>query len=138
MKTVSHTFHARDIFAPVSAHLAKGVEPSQMGEMITDPVKVARPQPVNDNGRIVGSVIYVDRFGNLISNIKAELLAENSIVRIMGKEIQGISTSYATHPRGSLVAIIGSAGFLEIALACDSAALRLKAAVGQTVEVRKP
>jgi len=138
MKQVSQTFHARDIFAPVAAHLARGVEPEQMAETITDAVRLERARPVVENNRILGSVIYIDRFGNIITNIKAEQVRENAIVRLMGKEIQGISQSYNEHQAGTLLAIIGSAGFLEIALACDNAALRLKAGVGQPVEVRNP
>jgi len=137
LEKVSHTFHARDIFAPVSAHLAKGVDPAELGALITDPVRIERPAPVANESRIVGTIIYVDRFGNLITNIRADQVSEDSIVRIMGKEIRGIALSYGDHPKGSLLAIIGSSGLLEIALACDSAALRLKAGIGQAVEVRK-
>jgi len=137
MKTVSHTFHARDIFAPVSAHVAKGVRPDQAGEITTDPVKLARPQPMVNGEKIVGMVIHVDRFGNLITNIKAELVPDDSIIRIAGKEIPGISQSYSGNPRGTLLALAGSSGFMEIALASDNAAARLKVSSGQTVEVRK-
>jgi hypothetical protein len=138
LKNVSQTFHARDIFAPVAAHLARGAEPSQLGELITDAVRLKRPEPVIENNRILGTVIYIDRFGNIITNIRVGQVSENAVVRILGKEIQGISQSYNQHQPGTLLAIIGSAGFLEIALACDNAALRLKAGVGQPVEVRNP
>ena len=135
---VSHTFHARDVFAPVAAHLARGTEPEQMGELITDAVRLERARPVVESNRIIGTVIYIDHFGNMITNIKADQLDDDSIVRVMGKEIQGISTSYSEKPKGTLLAVVGSSGFLEIALASDSAALRLKGAVGLVVEARKP
>jgi S-adenosyl-L-methionine hydrolase (adenosine-forming) len=134
---LSHTFHARDVFAPVAAHLARGTEPEQMGELITDAVRLERPRPALEPSRILGTVIYIDRFGNMITNIKAEQLEDDSVVRVMGKDIQGISTSYSEKPKGTLLAVAGSSGFLEIALASDSAALRLKGAVGLAVEVRK-
>jgi S-adenosyl-L-methionine hydrolase (adenosine-forming) len=135
---VSHTFHARDVFAPVAAHLARGTEPEQMGELISDPARLERLKPVCEPDRIVGSVIYIDRFGNMITNIKANQVDDDSVVRVMGKEIQGVSSSYSEKPKGTLLAVIGSSGLLEIALASDSAALRLKGSIGQAVEVRKP
>ncbi len=131
---ISQTFHGRDIFAPCAAHLAKGKRPEQLGEAIPDAVRLPRPQPEIQPGRILGQVIHIDRFGNLITNISKEQLPEKPLIRIMGKAISGISNSYDA-PAGTLLAIIGSAGHLEISLARDSAAHRLKAGVGQAVEL---
>jgi len=135
LSQISQTFHARDIFAPVSARLAKGMEPEKLGEAIPDPKILTLPQPEIQPDRILGRIIHIDRFGNLITNIPRLQIPEKALIRILGKEIPGISTSY-TAPRGTLLAIIGSSGLLEISLASDNAALRLKARVGQTVEVR--
>lgn len=135
---ISQTFHARDIFAPASAWLAKGKEPEEMGEPITDPTLLNLPKPKKEQGKIIGEVIYVDRFGNLITNIPQEMISENAIIRIMGKQIEGLSKSYSEHPRGTLLAIIGSWQMLEVSLAEESASFKLKAGVGQKVEVILP
>lgn len=131
---ISQTFHARDIFAPVSAHLASGVSPEKMGEPISNPCLLNRPKPEIKPDRIIGQVIHIDRFGDLITNIPQKLVPENAIIRIMGKEISGLSKNYCG-PSGTLLALIGSSGLLEISIASDSASLRLKAGVGQPVEV---
>lgn len=137
LNQISQTFHARDIFAPVSAHLASGVSPEKMGELINDPCLLSRPKPEIKSDRIIGQVIHIDRFGDLITNIPKNLVPENAIIRIMGKEISCLSKNYCG-PAGTLLALIGSSGLLEISIASDSAALRLKAGVGQPVEVIFP
>ena len=138
LEKISQTFHGRDIFAPASAHLASGREPEEMGEPITDPVSFPFPKPEKQGNLLLGEVIYIDRFGNLITNLSGEEIPENALIRIVGKEIPGLSKSYAQHSPGTLLAIIGSSGFLEISLANDNASLRLKAGVGQPVEVILP
>lgn len=132
---VSATFHGRDIFAPIAGHLAQGTDPAQMGEPISDPQKLPRPEPQVLKDRILGEVIHVDRFGNLITNIHADLIPPASTIRIMGKDIPGLSPNYQSAPPGVLLALIGSTNRLEISLPEDSAAKRLKAGVGQVVEV---
>ena len=138
LKEISQTFHGRDIFAPVCAHLASGREPQEMGEEITDPLALPFPEPKKQGNLILGEVIYIDRFGNLITNLTKEQIPQNAVIRILGKEISGLSQSYAQHSPGSLLAIIGSSGLLEISLANDNASLRLKAGIGQPVEVILP
>ena len=135
---VSATFHGRDLFAPVAAHLARGVELSSLGAPLADPVKLPRPQPKVLPDRIVGEVIHVDRFGNLITNITADLIPPHSFIRIKGKDIPGLSLHYQSAPAGTLLALIGSTNLLEISLPEDSAALVLKVRPGQTVEVLLP
>ena len=132
---VSATFHGRDLFAPVAGHLARGVELSRLGEPLLDPVKLPRPAANVFPDRIAGEVIHVDRFGNLITNIPAELIPPAAIICILGKDIAGLSLNYQSAPRGTLLALIGSTNLLEISLPEDSAAQRLKAWTGQTVEV---
>jgi len=135
---VSATFHGRDVFAPVAGHLAQGVELSRLGDPLNDAVKLPRPQPKALPDRVKGEVIHVDRFGNLITNITAELIPPQSTIRIMGKDIAGLSLNYQSAPAGTLLALIGSTNLLEISLPEDSAAQRLKAWTGQTVEVLLP
>jgi len=135
LNKISQTFHGRDIFAPVSAHLAKGVSPEELGTRIQDPILLARPKPKMIEEKIKGEVIYIDRFGNLITNIKEEMIPQKPIIRIMGKEIIGLAKNYAEQAPGTLIAIIGSAGFLEISLTQDNAGQKLKASIGQAVEL---
>ncbi|MCS7015590.1 MAG: SAM-dependent chlorinase/fluorinase, partial [Gemmatales bacterium] len=66
---VSHTFHGRDILAPVAGHLANGLDPLQLGPAVTDPVPLPFPQPSLEGGRLVGEIVFVDHFGNLLTNI---------------------------------------------------------------------
>ncbi len=126
---VSNSFHGRDIFAPAAAHLAQGVSPAEFGPSLEEPVRQSGPRKkVFGDGRIVGSVIHSDRFGNLITNITvAELdtLAsgrDSLRISLCGKIIQGISSHYAQAQPGKLLALVGGTGRLEVAVNLDSAA----------------
>jgi S-adenosyl-L-methionine hydrolase (adenosine-forming) len=119
----SNTFHARDVFAPIAAYLAKGVDPEKMGEEIDDYVKFSspKPKPINET-TLRGVVLKVDRFGNLVTNITpqdAPMLfeAEPPPFKILvGKqEITSMHTLYADAHPGELFGILGSMGYLEIA-----------------------
>lgn len=133
---ISRTFHGRDIFAPVAAHLANGVAASKLGKEIDDPVRLdlPRPQPLPTGG-FRGRVIYVDRFGNLVTNIPAALLGDRNgwCVEISGHLIPRLSQAYADVPRGHVLALIGSTNMLEIAVREGSAALML--GLGEGAEV---
>jgi S-adenosylmethionine hydrolase len=132
---VSHTFHGRDIFAPVAAHLAMGVPPASLGTE-TD-VLVALPQPVPQvsSEAITGEVAYVDSFGNLVTNISGDSLREGgAIVKIGGRPIDGPVRTFAD--TDGLMALVGSLGYLEIALRDGSAAAELGVAAGEPVSVR--
>jgi S-adenosylmethionine hydrolase len=135
---VSQTFQGRDVFAPVAAHLARGVPLDDLGEP-TDyllALDVARPCALAGGG-IGGRVIAVDHFGNLITNLRAEHLAglDAPSFEIAGRRISGLSPSYAGG--SELLAIIGSAGFVEIAVRNGSARARLGVGVGDRVTVRE-
>jgi len=133
---VCATFHARDIFGPVAAGLAKGLELEECGEPISDPVKLALPQAVAEEGVIKGRVIEIDLFGNLITNIPAEMIPDASIlVLVANNECMGVGHSYASLNNTAPGAIIGSHGRLEIALRNGSAAEFLGAVVGDKVEL---
>ena len=147
---VSNTFHGRDIFAPVSAHLSLGVDPAKLGERVEQVAWLPSPEPVQEGGVIRGRVIYQDHFGNLITNIPQRLLAQADpvtdtiTVTIKGESIQGLSQTFHDKPGPSvagpsgngLLALIGSHGFLEVAVREGSAALALSAQVGESVSVR--
>jgi len=127
---VSKTFHGRDIFAPVAAHLSAGVEVGRIGTRMKDPVMFEVPRPMVTANGVEGSIMHVDHFGNLITNINRELFerafVSNSYEVVIGEErIPKISASYDQVPEGSLLAIWGSENTLEISANLSSAARRL-------------
>ena len=136
---VSHTFHGRDIFAPVAAYLARGVPITSLGDPISDPVILDLPQPRRmPDGSLWGQVVYVDQFGNLITNIPVRWL-DRTIqwrIEIAGYTIEKLSTSYSDVPKGHVLALIGSAGTLEVATREGNAARMLGIGIGEPVLVR--
>jgi S-adenosylmethionine hydrolase len=138
---VSDTFHGRDIFAPVAAHLTLGVEPQSFGPSCPDPVRLPWPEPVIRDQYIEGEVIHIDGFGSLILNIPADLIQHRGPVRkqfkvnIKGMELSLLST-YSDVAKGKPIALIGSSDFLEVAVNQGSAAEVLDAGVGEPVVVR--
>ncbi|HZQ25853.1 MAG TPA: SAM-dependent chlorinase/fluorinase [Terriglobales bacterium] len=143
LQPVSNTFHGRDIFSPVAAWAAKGVESDRFGEEVTDFVRFSAPRPKVANGdSLRGVVLKVDRFGNLVTNIAAHdapLLfgADPSGFKIVvGKsEITEIKTAYAQGAPGQVFGILGSMGFLEIAANRGSAAQLLGVGKGTEVSI---
>jgi len=135
---VSGTFHGRDIFAPVAAYLARGIKLQDLGSVITDPIRKSIPQPQIKTGEIIGEIIHIDDFGNLITNIATEDLAgfRNPIIRIGRKAIKGLVNSYSDVTSGTLCALVGSHGKLEIALSMGNASQALGANLGQNVIVK--
>ena len=134
LKPVSNTFHGRDIFAPVSAHLSTGVPINEFGKPVDQWVKLAENGPkLKPHGTVAGKVVYVDRYGNLITNIPQENITTDAVVQIKGFTIRGISTSYLEG--GELLAIIGSEGNLEIARPNGSASKYLNCMAGDAVKV---
>ena len=135
-KPVSDTFHGRDVFAPVAAHLSLGLPPQDVGEPIGSLTCLSIPHPRRRGDEIAGHVVHVDRFGNLVTTIDGAAVAERDVeVVVGGSRIRGISRSYAEG--GELLAIIGSAGCLEIAARNGSAAQALGAGVGEPVVVKQ-
>jgi len=135
---LSNTFHGRDLFAPVAAHLARGVPLQELGTPIANPVRLELPQPQRQGKVWKAVIVYVDCFGNLMTNLSAELLGEplpQVRIRAGGYRVEGIVPSYGHRPAGSLVAVIDSDGFLEIAMVNGNAAHRLNLQEGDMVEV---
>jgi S-adenosylmethionine hydrolase len=134
---VSTTFHGRDIFAPAAAHLAAGVPLSELGPEIADLVLLSPDAPrVAKDRRIRGRVQHIDRFGNLVTNIPAGVLPPGPCRITAGAAaVDGLSPSYAAAGRGSTVALVGSHGFLEIAVRDGSAAKTLDVHIGDGVNV---
>lgn len=139
LKDISHTFHGRDIFAPVAAHLSKGLNPAILGKKITSIKKIDFPKPVIKDKTIIGEIIYIDEFGNLVTNIDEKTLSRLSkdpkkrIIKVKSKSISGIKESYAQVGKGKLLAIIGSIGNLEISANKKSAQKILEAKIKDKV-----
>ncbi|KPK74354.1 MAG: hypothetical protein AMJ89_06605 [candidate division Zixibacteria bacterium SM23_73] len=132
---LSSTFHARDIFAPVAAYLSLGVKTDEFGLPAKECMKFIIPRPESKGKGLKGQIIHIDRFGNLITNFPADLLEKQKIaeIRVGKRRIKGISASYFEIK--GLGALIGSSGFLELAVNQGSAQKLLKAKVGEGVGI---
>ena len=144
---ISNTFHGRDIFAPVSSHILNGLNPDNIGENISfeDMVHLKIQRPVMDkNGILQGSIISIDTFGNLTTNIDRKIFKkasfdEKNIQIIIGNEIiKGISNSYNTVLKGKILAIFGSREYLEIAANRGNAQKKLAVKNGHKIKLFKP
>jgi S-adenosylmethionine hydrolase len=132
---VSSTFHGRDIFAPVAAQLSLGVPPASFGEAVTSLAVLPLPVPHREkDGRLVGNIMHIDNFGNLITNIRSRDLPQEVRtikVKVGNKEITGLSQTYGSGE--GLLALIGSSGHLEISLKDGDASAFLNAETGDEV-----
>jgi len=120
---VSQTFHGRDIFAPAAAHLSLHIAPEEMGPAVDGAglTRLAIPEPLVDGATLRGEGIWVDSFGNLITNISQgylEVFAQDGLIEIeiKGERIKGLKRSYEEGKAGEVIALWGSAGLLEICL----------------------
>lgn len=139
LSAVSRTFHGRDIFAPAAAHLAAGVPPERFGPPVRDPLRLAWPTVRAVTGAVAGAVLHVDRFGNLVTSIRAETLEEAGggvRIRLGGRPLRLVGT-YGELEAGQAGALVGSSGRLEIAVREGSAAVRFKARRGTPVVVSR-
>ena len=143
---VGHTFHGRDIFAPVASYLSSGVDPRKMGKIVTDPVPLDFPMPHEKGGILTGEVVSVDHFGNLITNIHDDDLGRflkggPPVIRVGNLVIEGIRKSYAETCEGEPLALIGSSRYLEISVnlgrACDRAGDNSGDVIRMQVEVNR-
>ena len=142
-REVSPTFHGRDIFAPVAGALSRGVRAEELGPEVFDFVRLpSAAVEKGADGTLVGSVIHVDRFGNLVTNItpedlSVEAVARGARLRLRGREVRHFRRFFAEEAGGAgePFAVWGSAGLLEVAVFRDSAARALGARRGDRVEV---
>jgi S-adenosylmethionine hydrolase len=135
---VSHTFHGRDVFAPVAAHLSLGIDPSLLGSELAEPVALPSHSAVTFCNRWQGEVQFVDDFGNLITNIpacKMKLLPVKVSVSGSPKEVLRWVRTYSDGTTGELVSLFSSDGYFEIAEVNGNAAKRLGIAAGAVVEL---
>jgi S-adenosyl-L-methionine hydrolase (adenosine-forming) len=143
LQPVSNTFHARDIFSPVAAYLAKEVDSLKFGEEIADYVRFNAPKPkAVDQNRLRGVVLKVDRFGNLITNITPQdvptLFAQGAKrfkITVGTREVTEMRNAYAEGAPGEVFGVLGSMGFLEIAANRGAAAQLTGAGKGTDVNI---
>ncbi len=136
--TVSNTFHGRDVFAPAAAHLSLGVPMKEFGEPVSTLTLRTIPVPRREGDGLVGHVLHIDRFGNVVTNVTVDALAGSQgrvEVDVGGTTVRGLVKTYAQGQ--GLAALIGSHGYLELALTNGSAAESLGVRVGDEVRVRK-
>lgn len=135
---ISATFHGRDAFAPAATLIVGGRSPEELGAPIPviDLVRLQLSEPQRSRDFVRGRVAHVDRFGNLITDIPASWVAPSALTEIGGFGISGVRSGYTSVESGRLVALIGSAGTLEIAVRDGSAADRLAVSRGVPVSVR--
>ena len=131
--TAAPTFHARDVFAPAAGKLALGASLSNVGHAVTDEYRSPLPAPHHDGTLMIGEVIYVDRFGTLISNIPGDAVEPGVRIKVAGTEIGTLVHTFGDVARGALVALVGSGGTVEVAVRDGSAARLLGVGVGAEV-----
>lgn len=136
LAAVSRTFHGRDIFAPVGAHLAAGVPLASLGTSFTGPVLLPLSKPEKTSSGYIAHITVVDAFGNLTTDLPASAVAgKDVLIRIKGREIDGVSPSYGHRQPGDLIALLDSEGYLEVAVVNGSGAKATTSQVGDAVEV---
>jgi S-adenosyl-L-methionine hydrolase (adenosine-forming) len=139
LQDTSKTFHGRDIFAPVGAHLALGVPPLEFGKPLSTWVTLFMPRVLRGKNRLEGEVIYVDSFGNLFTNINERDLTglprSRLLVSLAGSPLGGVVNHYASAGVGQFACLFNSWGLLEIAVNQDSARNRTAAKIGDKVSV---
>ena len=132
---VSPTFHGRDVFAPVAGGLSLGISPYEFGEKINSlhVLPISKPSLAPD-GSLVGQVLHIDRFGNLITNIRSNNLpGKNVVIEVGGHSIHSITDYYAQ--KEGVMAVVGSSGYLEISIRDGSACDLLGIGVGHEIRV---
>ncbi len=137
---ISHTFEGRDRFAPAAAWLSRGTDIRALGPRVPEWAQLQVPKPRASEHAVVGEILKVDRFGNLISNIGMPLLerlrgTEAPLVRVADAQTAPLVETYGNAPAGTLCALVGSSGYLEVAASGDSAARLLNVGRGARVVV---
>ncbi|OLE84972.1 MAG: hypothetical protein AUG07_05460 [Acidobacteria bacterium 13_1_20CM_2_60_10] len=141
LQPVSKTFHGRDIFAPVAGWLSKGWQSASMGEEISDYKRFALPKPKAADGVTQGTVLRMDHFGNLLTNFRPDDMPDGALksgtlkMQVNGKEVKRLVETFAQGEPGEPVALVGSSGFIEIAVNKGNAARVVGAGRGAAVVV---
>jgi S-adenosylmethionine hydrolase len=139
LKPTSATFHGRDIFSPVAAHLSLGIPPPAFGECVEEFIKLRLPVVRKSARSLEGEILYIDRFGNLFTNIEegdlAGLARDDLTISFGTVTIRGLTAHYSAVRDGHYVALINSWGLLEIAAYQDSAQKRTGAKIGDKIQI---
>ena len=134
--TVSPTFHGRDIFGPVAAHLCSGVPVAKLGPPVTDPIRLDFWTVQERDDVVVGRIVHVDRFGNAISNVGRRRVGDGEVcVRVGENLFEGICRTYTDVPEGEALVLYGSEDTLEVAINRGNAAGKLGLRRGDRVTV---
>ena len=138
LSKVSSTFHGRDIFAPVAAHLSLGIKANAFGYEIKSLKELGFRKPVVKEGKLLGEILHIDAFGNLVSNIDEGkffrfIQGRTFTIRVGKKVISGLKKGYWEGKKGEPIALLGSAGFLEISVREGNAQKMLKAKRGDPI-----
>lgn len=132
---VSDTFHGRDLFGPVAAHLSLGTPPESMGPRVESAERLVMPRLEERDDALHGAVLHVDRFGNLVTNVPGDRVPRGGLaMEVAGEMVAGLSAAY--EPDRKLVAVVGSHGYVEVAVPGGSAAALLGVGRGAVVRVR--
>jgi len=139
-RPVSHTFHGRDIFAPVAAHLAKGVPAARMGKTIDDYLRPLFEKPQQTGKRTwSGRILKIDHYGNIVTNFSAAdfpgLERRDFLLTVGSRQVGVLARNYAEAAQGELFAIVGSSGYLEVSGNQISAARQTGCQSGAPVEL---
>ena len=134
---ISRTFHGRDIFSPVAAHLANGILLHELGTQFSDPVRLELPHPQKTDTGWIAHITSIDTFGNLTTDLPISLLPDSTHVlfRLNDVEVNGVVDSYGHQHAGELIAVVDSEEFIEFAIVNGNAAQKLGAKVGEVVDV---
>ncbi len=140
LSKVSTTFHGRDVFAPVAAHLSLGVKPNAFGYETSSLKELGFPKPVVREEKLFGEILYVDTFGNLVSNIDGRVAIRFArgrpfVIRTRGKRISVLKEGYWEGKKGEPIALFGSGGFLEISVREGNAQKALKMKRGDPIQI---
>jgi S-adenosylmethionine hydrolase len=133
----SPTFHGRDVFAPAAAALAAGTALAELGQRFPGiPDRLAYTEPHYEGKTVVGEIVYIDRFGSLITNLTTDLVPTYATVEVEDLDLGPLRRTFNDVPPGGLLAYVGSGGAIEIAVRNGSAARRLGIGVGGRVRAR--
>jgi S-adenosylmethionine hydrolase len=133
----SPTFHGRDLFAPAAAAIAGGAPLSALGEPLAKmPARLSYTDPHYEGKSVIGEIIYVDRFGTLVTNLTTELVPPYAVLEVEGLDIGPLRRTFGDVPTGGLLAYVGSGGVIEIAVRDGSASRRLGLGVGGRIRAR--
>jgi hypothetical protein len=137
---VSPTFHGRDLFAPVAAHLSFGIAPESFGRVIKSWNEISFPEPVLRQEKLIGEVVHIDTFGNLVCNIDYKNLLKFSksrpfVIKIGKRTMRGLKKGYWEGRKDEPMALIGSGGFLEISIREGNAQRLLKVKRGDPIKI---